>query len=214
MPGRRRFCRPHFAVCDSFSAMGEPAIQQEQIDSGSDLGVIVRAAELCNPFLDAMGEVTLEVRGPVAASVVNWNAALFSPVIRPALADVRREYSLGGNLEIAVIDCRLESCLPKRLSLQSRTEGKRLIGGLLPPRGDRVVERYREAVLAGDAPGHLAVIHGLRAALFSLPPRVTEGAYLLQEGSGSGLDGHDISRFLLNGILGREEYAPATIALV
>jgi hypothetical protein len=194
--------------------MGEAAIQQEQIDSGSDLGVIVRAAEICNPFLDAMGEVTLEVRGPVASSVVNWNAAIFSPAIRSAMADVRREYSLGGNLEIAGIDCRLESCLPKGLSLQSRTEGKRLIGGLLPPRGDRMLERYRSMVLAGEAPGHLAVIHALRAALFSLPPRVMEGAYLLQEGTGSGLDGRDISRFLINGILGREENTPATIAVV
>jgi hypothetical protein len=194
--------------------MGEAAIQKEQIDSGSDLGVIVRAAELCNPFLDALGAVTLEVRGPVASSVVNWNAAIFSPAIRSAMADVRREYSLGGNLEIAGIDCRLESCLPKGLSLQSRTEGKRLIGGLLPPRGDRMLERYRSMVLAGEAPGHLAVIHALRAALFSLPPRVMEGAYLLQEGTGSGLDGRDISRFLINGILGREENTPATIAAV
>jgi hypothetical protein len=194
--------------------MGEAAIQQEQIDSGSDLGVIVRAAEICNPFLDAMGEVTLEVRGPVASSVVNWNAAIFSPAIRSAMADVRREYSLGGNLEISGIDCRLESCLPKGLSRQSRTEGKRLIGGLLPPRGDRMLERYRSMVLAGEAPGHLAVIHALRAALFSLPPRVMEGAYLLQEGTGSGLDGRDISRFLINGILGREENTPATIAAV
>lgn len=193
--------------------MGEAAIQQEQVDSGSDLGVIVRAAELCNPFLDAMGEVTLEVRGPVASSVVNWNAAIFSPAIRAAMADVRREYSLGGNLEIAGIDCRLESLLPKPLSLQSRTEGKRLIGGLLPPRGDRMLERYRSMVLAGDTPGHLAVIHALRSALFSLPPRIMEGAYLLQEGSGAGLDGRDISRFLIRGILEREEI-PAVIAVV
>jgi len=177
--------------------MGEAAIQQEQVDSGSDLGVIVRAAELCNPFLDALGEVTLGVRGPVAASVVNWNAALFSPAIRPAMANVMREYSLGGNLEIAGVDCRLEARLPKSLSLQSRTEGKRLIGGLLPPRGDRIMDRYREAVLSGDAPGHLAVVHALRAALFSLSPRVTEEPDLLQEGTGAGLDGHDISRFLL-----------------
>lgn len=194
--------------------MSQAVIQQEHVDSGSDLGVIVRAAEICNPFLDAMGEVTLEVRGPVASSVVKWNAAIFSPAIRSAMADVRREYSLGGNLEIAGIDCRLESCLPKGLSLQSRTEGKRLIGGLLPPRGDRMLERYRSMVLAGEAPGHLAVIHALRAALFSLPPRVMEGAYLLQEGTGSGLDGRDISRFLINGILGREENTPATIAVV
>lgn len=175
--------------------------------------MIVRAAELCNPFLDALGEVTLEVRGPVASSVVNWNATLFSPAIRPAMVEVRREYSLGGNLEIAGIDCRLESLLPKSLSLQSRTEGKRLIGGLLPPRGDRMMERYRSMVLAGDAPGHLAVIHALRAALFSLPPRVMEGAYLLQEGTGAGIDGRDIARFLIHGILGQEEVA-ASISVV
>lgn len=194
--------------------MGEAAIQQEQVDSGSDLGVIVRAAEVCNPFLDAVGEVTLEVRGPVAATVVNWNATLFSPAIRPAMTDVRREYSQGGNLEVTLIDCRLETLLPKHLSLQSRTEGKRLIGGLLPPRGDRMIERYRASVLAGDAPGHLAVIHALRAGLFSLPPRVMEGAYLLQEGMGAGLDGRDISRFLILGILGREENAPTAIVAV
>jgi hypothetical protein len=193
--------------------MGEAAIQQEQIDSGSDLGVIVRAAELCNPFLDAVGEVTLEVRGPVAASAVNWNATLYGPLLRPAMADVVREYAMGGMLEIIGIDCRLEARLPKSLSLQSRTEGKRLIGGLLPPRGDRIVERYREAVLSGDAPGHLAVIHALRSALFSLPPRVTEGAYLLQEGMGAGLDGRDITRFLIQGILGREEISPS-IAII
>lgn len=194
--------------------MGEPAIQQEQVDSGSDLGVIVRAAELCNPFLDALGEVTLEVRGPVASSVVNWSAALFAPAIRSAMADVRREYSLGGNLEIAGVDCRLDTLIPKHLSLQSRTEGKRLIGGLLPPRGDRMLERYRAIVLAGDAPGHLAVIHALRSALFSLPPRVMEGSYLLQEGTGAGLDGRDISRFLIGGILGREENAPSSMMVL
>ena len=193
--------------------MSQAAIQQKKVDYGSDLGVIVRAAELCNPFLDALGEVTLEVRGPVASSVVNWNATLFSPAIRPAMVEVRREYSLGGNLEIAGIDCRLESLLPKSLSLQSRTEGKRLIGGLLPPRGDRMMERYRSMVLAGDAPGHLAVIHALRAALFSLPPRVMEGAYLLQEGTGAGIDGRDIARFLIHGILGQEEVA-ASISVV
>ncbi len=185
--------------------MSDAVIQQEHVDTGSDLGVIVRAAELCNPFLDALGEVTLSLRGAVASSILNWNASLYSRVIRPAMLDVRREYSLGGNLEIAVIDCRLESLLPKHLALQSRTEGKRLTCGLLPPRGDRLLERYRAMVLSGESPGHLAVIHALRAGLFSLPPRVMEGSYLLQEGTGAGLDGRDISRFLIGGVLGHVE---------
>jgi len=185
--------------------MSDVAIQQELVDSGSDLGVIVRAAELCNPYLDALGEVTLSLRGAVASSILNWNASLYAKVIRPAMLDVRREYSLGGNLEIAVIDCRLESLMPKHLALQSRTEGKRLTCGLLPPRGDRLLERYRATVLSGDSPGHLAVIHALRAGLFSLPPRVMEGSYLLQEGTGAGLDGRDVSKFLIGGVLGHVE---------
>jgi len=185
--------------------MSDVAIQQELVDSGSDLGVIVRAAELCNPFLDALGDVTLSLRGAVASSILNWNASLYAKVIRPAMIDVRREYSLGGNLEIAVIDCRLESLMPKHLALQSRTEGKRLTCGLLPPRGDRLLERYRATVLSGDSPGHLAVIHALRAGLFSLPPRVMEGSYLLQEGTGAGLDGRDVSKFLIGGVLGHVE---------
>jgi hypothetical protein len=41
-----------------------------------------------------------------------------------------------------------------------------------------------------------------------------EGAYLLQEGMGVGLDGRDISRFLILGILGREENTPAAIVAV
>ena len=191
--------------------MNQAAIQQEQVDSGSDLGVIVRAAELSNPFLDALGEVTLSLRGAVAASVLNWNASLYAKAIRSAMIDVRREYSLGGNLEVAVIDCRLESLLPKHLALQSRTAGKRLVCGLLPPRGDRMLERYRATVLSGDAPGHLAVVHALRSGLFSLPPRVMEGAYLLQEGTGAGMDGRDISRFLIGGVLGHEGRVPVDV---
>ena len=58
--------------------MSDAVIQQEHVDTGSDLGVIVRAAELCNPFLDALGEVTLSLRGAVASSILNWNASLLS----------------------------------------------------------------------------------------------------------------------------------------
>jgi FtsP/CotA-like multicopper oxidase with cupredoxin domain len=71
--------------------------------------------------------------------------------------------------------------------------------------GDRLLERYRATVLSGDSPGHLAVIHALRAGLFSLPPRVMEGSYLLQEGTGAGLDGRDVSKFLIGGVLGHVE---------
>jgi hypothetical protein len=180
----------------------QPSVHQEPVDPVSDLGVILRAAEWCNPLLEGLGEVTLELRGPAAPAILHWNATLFAPLLRPAMEEVRREHSLGGSLEIAGIDCRLEAALPGRLALQSRTAGKRLIGGFLPPRGDRILERYRTAVLAGDCPGHLAVIHALRSALFSIPPRVGEGAYLLQEGTGAGLGAHDITRYLIRGILG------------
>ena len=169
---------------------------------GDELGTVVRAAELCNPFLDAVGDVTLRIRGSVAASVLNWNALCFSPLIRPLLTSVCREYSLGGSLEIMELDCQFDRMLPEESRLNSRTEGRRLILGLLAPQGDRIVARYRETVRDGDTPGHLAVVHALRAGLFSLSPGIAEAAYLLQEGIGAGLDAGDIRRFLMEGISG------------
>ena len=191
-------------MCDRVARMSLSAAQPEEIPLDRDYSLIVRSAELCNPFLDALGEVTLSVRGPVASSVLNWNASLFSPVIRPALMEAFALAAEGGSFEITALDCRLDAALPKQSRLTSRGGGKRLIQGLLAPRGDRVIERYRSAVLAGDSPGHLAVIHALRAFLFHLPPQVVIASYLLQEGVGAGLDGREIGRFLIGGICASE----------
>jgi hypothetical protein len=38
-----------------------------------------------------------------------------------------------------------------------------------------------------------------------------EGAYLLQEGTGAGMDGRDISRFLIGGVLGHEGRVPVDV---
>lgn len=173
-----------------------------------DFVLIMRAAQLCNPFLDALGEVTLKIRGPLtplAASVLNWNASIFRPLIQSVLLDVLQRAAEGGSFEITTIDCQLDASLPASVRLQSRDAGKRLVQGLLAPRGDRLIERYRNAVLAGNSPGHLAVIHALRAAVFHLPPRVMIASYLMQEGIGAGLDDREISRFLVDGVCGAIE---------
>lgn len=181
--------------------------QAETISEDSDFVLIVRAAQLCNPFLDALGEVTL-VNGPLTplpASVLNWNANLFRPILQPLLLKVMESASEGGSFEIMTLDCQLDAALNKRVRIQSRDEGKRLVQGLLAPRGDRLIERYRNAVLAGNSPGHLAVIHALRAAVFHLPPRVLIASYLMQEGIGAGLDDREINRFLIEGVCGTIE---------
>ena len=180
--------------------MREAAVQREEIPDTGDYAVVARAAELCNPFLDALGEVTLSIRGPVASSVLNWNASLFTPILHPTLLKVIALAAEGGSFELTALDCTLDQALPSSVRLTSRDEGKRLLLGLLAPRGDRLIERYRTAVSAGNSPGHLAITHALRANLFHLPPRVMITSYLLQEGIGAGLDGRDISRFLIDGI--------------
>ncbi len=180
--------------------MREAAIQREEIPEEGDYSLVARSAELCNPFLDAMGEATLSIRGPVASSVLNWNASLFTPIIHPTLLQVVALATEGGSFELTALDCVLDKALPLSVRLSSRDEGKRLLLGLLAPRGDRVVERYRAAVQAGNSPGHFAITHALRANLFHLPPRVMVASYLMQEGIGAGMDGRDISRFLIDGI--------------
>ena len=173
------------------------AATPEDVPVEGELSLIGRVAELCNPFLDGLNEVTLLVRGPVASSVLRWNSTVFHPLIQPLIHEVLNQAAEGASFEIMAADCRLDSALPKSHALQSRDAGKRLVSGLLAPKGDRLIERYRAAVLAGDSPGHLAVMHSLRAAVFHQPPRLTLASYLLQEGIGAGLSSPEVSRFLI-----------------
>ena len=124
-------------VCVSDSGMIQAATQRAQVPEEGDYAVVARAAELCNPFLDGLGEVTLSIRGPVASSVLRWNAAIFRPLLHPGLLEVLDRASEGGSFEISTLDCRLDASLPLALRMQSRDAGKRLIQGLLAPRGDR-----------------------------------------------------------------------------
>jgi hypothetical protein len=183
--------------------MIQVAVQPEKILAEGDYDLVARAAELCNPFFHALGEVTLMPRGPVAAAVVNWNASHFTPLLHPVIRDVMACAADGGSFEIAALDCRLDAMLSPGSRRQSRNAGKPLVQGLLAPRGDRLIERYRSAVLAGDSPGHLVVIHALRASSFHLPPQVTAASYLLQEGIGAELEERDIAEFLIEGLLSK-----------
>lgn len=189
-------------------------IQAKAAPEAGEDALIARAAELCNPFFDTLGEVTLTVCGPIASSVLNWNAAIFTPILQPVLMEVVAQAFGGGSFEITAIDCSLDAALPNALRSRSRDGGRRVIQGLLAPRGDRVIERYRSAVLTGNSPGHLAVIHALRASLFHLPPRLMIAAYLLQEGVGAGLDDREIARFLIGGIIGASAESPGFGALL
>ncbi len=173
------------------------AVQLEKIPEDEDYELVIRAAELCNPFLDGLSEVTFMPRGPLPAALLNWSNTIFHPHLQPLLLKVLMCAAEGGSFEISTLDCALESALPALLRLPSRDAGKRLVRGLLAPRGDRLLERYRVAVLAGNSPGHLAVIHALRAAVFHLPPRVVIASYLVQEGRGAGLHDKEIARTLI-----------------
>jgi hypothetical protein len=189
--------------------MIQPNTQPEPPSGRGDYAVVARAAELCNPLMDGLEEVTLSIRGPVASSVLRWNSSIFHPVLHPALLEVMQRASEGGSFEITALDCRLDASLPVNFRSQSRDAGKALVRGLLAPKGDRLIERYRAAVLAGDSPGHLAVIHALRSSGFHFSPRVMIASYLLQEGIGAGLDGREISRFLIGTLSAAGELAVA-----
>ena len=197
MSGRRKFWRRPFVTCASVFAMSEAATKPVEVPDDGDMDLVVRAASLCNPFLDGLGEVTLLVRGSLVTSVMNWNESLYQRFLLAALRDVQIHAAAGGSFEIAAVDCRLDAELRGSAGSRSRDAGKRLVSGLLAPRGDRMIELYRCAVLAGDSPGHLAVIHALRASVFHLSPGITAASYLLQEGTGAGLNGREITRYLI-----------------
>ncbi|MBI3877562.1 MAG: hypothetical protein HY300_16655 [Verrucomicrobia bacterium] len=74
--------------------------------------------------------------------------------------------------ELLTLDRELaDAALPEGFKLASRGVGRRQLNRLRPLRDERLVQRYRAAVEAGDAHAWHTVVFGLTLHLYSLPLR-------------------------------------------
>jgi UreF-like urease accessory protein len=113
-------------------------------------------------------------------SWADWTRSSFQPFILPHLLEVQDLSSRQFVREILGLDRAFSSLLSKESEEKSLEAGRQLLS-MKSLRADRTLDRIQRAVAAGNAPGHFATLFAVRAAVFSIAPRTTVSAYLLQE---------------------------------
>ena len=136
---------------------------------------------MANPDFATCGPITFSGGSVFAAAAAGWKDVVFSPVLLPALRSALGHARRGELRELLDLDRQLSTSLGGPSRLGSLAAGHRLALHGCDLRGDRLLPRLGEAVRTGSTPGHLAIIFAARCATFSLPDRITVGAYLFQE---------------------------------
>jgi len=113
-------------------------------------------------------------------SWADWTRSSFQPFILPHLLEVQDLSSRQFVREILGLDRAFSSLLSKESEEKSLEAGRQLLS-MKSLKTDRTLDRIQRAVAAGNAPGHFATLFAVRAAVFSIAPRTTVSAYLLQE---------------------------------
>jgi len=114
---------------------------------------------------------------------------LFEPVLGPALVQALHHARAGHLREIVRIDAGLDDQMRPGEADRSRTQGRRLLIGMVPPAGVRSLCRYRQKAIEDRVPGHLAPVFAMRAAAFHVSTRAAVAAYL--QGEWHGATGED-----------------------
>ncbi|MDX2081607.1 MAG: hypothetical protein SFU53_12565 [Terrimicrobiaceae bacterium] len=140
---------------------------------------IFRAARMCVPPLDRLGELTFGDRP--ADEVGEWAKAVFGRYLMPSLLEARDAVVNGGPRELAAIDQALDRALAGPLAGRSREAGRRVLLESSFPPGERRLARYAADVLGGEGGGHLCTVLGVRSAVFHFPPQVALGALVFLE---------------------------------
>ena len=113
-------------------------------------------------------------------SWADWTRSSFQPFILPHLLEVQDLSSRQFVREILGLDRAFSGLLSKESEEKSLEAGRQLLS-MKSLKADRTLDRIQRAVAAGSAPGHFATLFAVRAAVFSIAPRTTVSAYLLQE---------------------------------
>ena len=113
-------------------------------------------------------------------SWADWTRSSFQPFILPHLVQVQPLSSRQFVREILGLDRAFSGLLSKESEEKSVEAGRQLLL-MKSLKADRTLDRIQRAVESGNAPGHFATLFAVRAAGFSIAPRTTVSAYLLQE---------------------------------
>jgi len=157
-------------------------MQNSEIHTASpDEGMFdtARVLRLCLPCFDSLGTITFSVEGRPHEAWLLWCGRSFLPALLPTLIDARRHTLEGRLRELVELDRDLSDRLADPIG--SLAAGQRLTLDYVAPRIERVLDRYADAVRENGDLGNLAVVYGIRSAIFNVPPRAMIAGYLHAE---------------------------------
>lgn len=151
--------------------------------AGDPHGELLRAVRVCHPGWESAGRLTFvpDRSGP---GWNTWVAGIFAPLLLPQLRAARLALAAGDASALQACEHALETGLPTAARAASTSAGSALARDFTVPNAEKSWLRYRDLVLAGKTPGHLAVVLALRSSAFHLAPASLTAAYVLLEARG------------------------------
>jgi urease accessory protein UreF len=145
--------------------LGEPHPLLEQLGSADGLfSLSAASASLRLPQVNT--------RARLARFLDAYGAKLLFPVELPAIERAHHHASRNETRELIALDQRIgRHGLLDDFASASQRLGRNHLLRLRPLRGERVVQRYLEAVETGEARGWHTLVYGLTLAVYSLPVR-------------------------------------------
>jgi len=147
---------------------------------GFGFETLLEIASRCGSATAFKKGISWNADSDLARSWADWTRSSFQPFILPHLLEVQDLSSRQFVREILGLDRAFSSLLSKESEEKSLEAGRQLLS-MKSLKADRTLDRIQRAVAAGNAPGHFATLFAVRAAVFSIAPRTTVSAYLLQE---------------------------------
>lgn len=141
---------------------------------------ILRAARLCAPNLESLGELTFAGDGSDPAQRLNWASSVLQPILVPAAVEAW-QFGRTGFRELLAADQSLSGKLAGPLARNSRTAGTKIALAAQAPAGETALARYMQALSRGESPGHFAVVFSARAGVFHIPKNVMLASLVFME---------------------------------
>jgi len=140
---------------------GDPALLETRAE-------IFRLARICAPSLDQLGKLTFQGNPSNTAIRRVWRDTVLVPVLAPALESAWLAGKAGFR-ELLAADAALEARLATSMTPGSRAAGRQMAAAFHAPAGETGLLKFREAILRGETPGHMAILFAGRAAVFHFP---------------------------------------------
>jgi urease accessory protein UreF len=143
-----------------------------------DLHPLLAQVGLADGLLDlsaaaqSLRQPRVETRQGLVSFLRAYYHELLLPCELPAICRAYAHATRSQALELVSLDQEVgNQARPRDLAQASRRIGQSQLAALRPLRGERVVQRYLQAVQAGQAQGWHTLVYGLILAVYSLPLR-------------------------------------------